>query len=301
MPFLDASAEVVALPPSKLRLVLLTAVAVALVVVAVRVPGGPAHSVAVPVAMAQAASIDRGTAAVDASATKVKAKVSRTPPLVTAKGIRAAQRYARSRAGTVAFAVLDGQGRLHGLNRTVQFPSASVVKAMLMVSVLRSIGKGHLDGGTAKTLTAMITVSDNDAASAVYQKVGASGLYRVAHAANMKYFRDVGWWASARLTAADQARFFYRIDKLVPATHRRFARKLLSSIVGYQRWGIPPVAARHDLKVFFKGGWRTAITHQVALLEKGDRRIALAVFTSGELSQAYGEQTIAGIAARVLR
>ena len=306
MPFFVASAEVVALPPSKLRLVLLTAAAVALVVVAVRAPGGPSGvgAVAAPVGIARAASIDRGTAEVEttkkpSAATRATAAAKRAP-LASAKGIRAAQRYARSRAGTVAFAVLDGQGRLRGLNRTVQFPSASVVKAMLMVSVLRSIGKGHLDGGTARTLTSMITVSDNDAASAVYRRVGASGLYRVAHAANMRYFRDVGWWAGARLTAADQARFFYRIDKLVPATHRRFARKLLSSIVGYQRWGIPPVAARHDLKVFFKGGWRTAITHQVALLEKGDRRIALAVFTSGEPSQGYGEQTIAGIAARVL-
>jgi hypothetical protein len=240
------------------------------------------------------------SAAPAARAATTAKDASSAPPLATAAGIRAARRWARSRAGTVAFAVLDGQGRLRGLNRTVPFPSASVVKAMLMVSVLRSVGSRHLDGAMAKTLTAMITVSDNDAAGAVYRKVGAGGLYRVAHAANMRSFRDVGWWASARLTAADQARFFLRIDKLVPATHRRFARKLLSSIVGEQRWGIPPIAARHDLKVFFKGGWRTAITHQVALLEKGDRRIALAVFTRDEPSQAYGERTIAGIAARVL-
>jgi Beta-lactamase enzyme family len=146
----------------------------------------------------------------------------------------------------------------------------------------------------------MITVSDNDAAGAVYRRVGAAGLYAVAHVAGMRRFRDVGWWASARLTAADQARFFLRIDRLVPAAHRRFARSLLSSIVTSQRWGIPPIAQRHGLKAFFKGGWRTAITHQVALLEKGDRRIALAVFTSGEPSMGYGEQTIAGIAARVL-
>ena len=259
MPFFGASAEVVVLPLPPLRLVLLTAaVAVAL--------GAPTATTATARPEARAASS------------------APTPPLATAEGIRAARRYARSRAGTVAFAVLDGQGRLRGLNRTVAFPSASVVKAMLMVSVLRAAGRRPLDGAMAKTLTSMITVSDNDAASAVYRRVGAAGLYRVAHAANMRYFRDVGWWASARLTAADQARFFYRIDRLVPAAHRRFARTLLSSITGSQRWGIPPVAARHGLRAFFKGGWRTAITHQVALLEKGGRRIALAVFTSGEPS-----------------
>jgi hypothetical protein len=269
--------------------------AVALVVVVARAPGGPADVAGV--APVQAAAVDRGTAYVT-PAPAVTAPATRA--LATRSGVDAAQRYARSRAGTVAFAVLDGRGRLRGLNRSVQFPSASVVKAMLMVAVLRRVGARHLDGATARTLKAMVTVSDNDAASAIYRRVGGSGLRAVARAAHAKRFEDVGWWANARLTAADQARFFYRVDRLVPAAHRRLARRLLSSIVGWQRWGIPPVAARHGLKAFFKGGWRTGITHQVALLEKGDRRIALAVFTSGEPSMGYGERTIAGIAARVL-
>lgn len=76
---------------------------------------------------------------------------------------------------------------------------------------------------------------------------------------------------------------------------------MLSSITTELRWGIAPVAARHDMKAFFKGGWRTGITHQVALLIRGDRRVALAILTSGAPSQAYGAQTIEGIAARVLR
>jgi hypothetical protein len=292
MPFFAGCAEIAAIP-SSLRLVLL-AVAAVLVVAAVRAPEGVAPVRAVAVAQAASAPVAASPPP------PAPAHAARRRPLATAKGIHAAQRFARSRAGVVAFAVLDGQGRLRGLNRTVQFPSASVVKAMLMVSVLRGAGHGRLDGAMAQRLTAMITVSDNDAASAVYRREGAAGLYRVARAAKMKRFRDVGWWASARLTAADQARFFYRIDRLVPSAHRHFARRLLSSIVPEQRWGIPPVAAQHDMKVFFKGGWRTAITHQVALLEKGDRRLALAVLTSGEPSQAYGEATIQGIAARVL-
>ena len=220
--------------------------------------------------------------------------------LTTGSGIAAAVRYARARSGTVAFAVLDGHGRLRGLRRTLRFPSASVVKAMLMVAVLRRVGDGHLRDDEAELLRRMITVSDNDAASTIYARVGGAGLRSVARAAGAKRFADVGNWADAQLTAADQARFFLHIDRLVPAAHRRYARRLLSSIVGWQRWGIPPVAMAHRMKVFFKGGWRTGIVHQVALLERGGRRIALAVLTSGEPSMAYGEQTIEGIARRVL-
>jgi Beta-lactamase enzyme family len=274
----------------------LAASAVVLVVVAVRAPSGPA-SLAASTTAAPAATV----AAVPVKATSSTTSTSRTPVLATAAGVASARKYAARRRGVVGFAVLDGQGRMRGVNRSVQFPSASVVKAMLLVATLRRYGHGHLDAKTARTLTRMIEVSDNDAADAIYRRVGAAGLHRVAHAAHARHFRDVGYWASAQLTAADQARFFYNIDKLVPSTHRHFARKLLSSVVFPQRWGIAPVAARHGMKAFFKGGWRTGITHQVALLIRGNRRIALAVLTSGAPSQAYGEQTIEGIAARVLR
>jgi hypothetical protein len=227
-------------------------------------------------------------------------RTTAAPVLATAAGIAAARRYARTRSGTVAFAVLDERGRLRGLRRTMRFPSASVVKAMLLVAVLRRVGASRLSAARRDLLRRMVTVSDNDAASAIYAQVVGAGLRSVAHAAGAKRFVDVGDWADARLTAADQARFFLRIDRLVPAGHRRYARDLLSSIVAWQRWGIAPVARAHGMKIFFKGGWRTGIVHQVALLERDGRRIALAVLTSGEPSMAYGEETVEGIARRVL-
>jgi hypothetical protein len=224
----------------------------------------------------------------------------RSERLVTTAAIRRARRFARSRQGRVAFAVLDPDHRPRGLRRTMRFPSASVTKAMLLVSVLRRAAAKPLDENVRRQLRAMITVSDNDAASAVYARVRARGLQSVARAAGMNNFREVGHWAGARITAADQARLFLRIDKLVPRVHRRYARKLLSSIVRPQRWGIAPVARRKRLKIFFKGGWRNGVTHQVALLEHGGRRVALAVLTSGSPSMAYGVETIERIAARVL-
>jgi hypothetical protein len=219
------------------------------------------------------------------------------PPLTTVERIRAAERYARARKGSIAFATLDEHGRLLGMNRTVRYPSASVVKAMLLVAVLR---KGEPSAATRALLGPMITASDNKAALKVYSSVGDAGLYGVAHAAGMRNFFVRGAVFEAQLTAGDQARLFLRIDRLVPKSRRPYARALLGGIIAPQRWGIAPVATGRHYKIFFKGGWRTGIVHQVALLERGGRRISLAILTGDEPSMAYGEATLAGIAARVL-
>jgi hypothetical protein len=149
----------------------------------------------------------------------------------------------------------------------------------------------------------MITRSDNDAASAVYARIGNEGLRRVARAAGMRRFSPSPVWGTSQITAADQVRFFLRVDKLVPRAHKRYARKVLSSITREQRWGIAPVARHKRLKAFFKGGWVPGITHQVALLERKQdgNRIALAVLTRNGPSMAYGEESIERIAERVLR
>jgi beta-lactamase class A len=89
----------------------------------------------------------------------------------------------------------------------------------------------------------------------------------------------------------------------VPARHRSYARYLLASIVASQRWGIPPEVPT-GWKVFFKGGWSTGtgrVTHQVARLEKGGRRLSVAVMTEYNPSHEYGTRTIRGVATRLLR
>jgi hypothetical protein len=57
------------------------------------------------------------------------------------------------------------------------------------------------------------------------------------------------------------------------------------------------------LRVFFKGGWRRSslghLVHQVALLERGRRAMAIAVLTEANPSHGYGRETVRGIAARV--
>jgi len=175
-----------------------------------------------------------------------------------------------------------------------------MTKAMLMVAVLRGAASRPLTRREQQLLGPMVTRSSNKAGREVYKHVGDLGLSAVASAARMRHFLPVGALFEARITAADQARFFLRIDRLVPKRHRDYARALLAGIIGPQRWGIAPVAARRHFTAFFKAGWRKGLVHQAALLERGGRRIALAVLTSGEPTVAYGRVTLAGIAARIL-
>jgi hypothetical protein len=238
----------------------------------------------------------------DARPTFARAAVPPTaePQLVAWGGVEEARDWARRRAGTVAFAVLRPGGAIRGVQVDRRFPSASVVKAMLALAVVRDARNRRLTAGERALLRPMITVSDNDAASTIYRRVGGGGLRSVARAAHMTRFADVGNWADAQITAGDQARLFLRIDRLAPRRHRAYLRDLLGSIVSSQRWGIAPVAKERGFAIMFKGGWRTAIAHQVALLQRDGTRISLAVLTSGSPSDAYGRETEAGIAARVL-
>jgi hypothetical protein len=223
----------------------------------------------------------------------------------SARRIASARAWLAHRAGITAFAVVDTEGRISGVNIHRRYVSASVVKAMLLVAYLDELAASHrgLDSWSQSELYPMIHVSDNSAATAIWQRVGDGELYHLAQRAHMTDFSISGIWANAQISAADQARFFFEMDHLLPRRFDGYARWLLSGIVGYESWGIPAIA-RPRWDVFFKGGWRGTgrgqLVHQIARLEHGHTRFALAVMTDGDPSQAYGVATIEGVTARLL-
>jgi hypothetical protein len=149
----------------------------------------------------------------------------------------------------------------------------------------------------------MIRISDNSSADTIYRRVGDPALRALARRAGMTRFRIAGDWANATLTAADQARFFLAIDRLLPARHRAFARSLLEGVAAEHTWGIPD-SSRPRWRTFFKGGWRPQedgeFVHQGALLERGGRRVAMAVLSDRNPDMRYGERSIEGVARRLL-
>ncbi len=215
--------------------------------------------------------------------------------------------YLAGRAGRTAFAVVDSEGRMSGVHEHWTFVSASVVKAMLLVAYLRRLdahGQHQVDSYSNSFLYPMINVSDNSAATQTWSIVGDSGLYSVAHAAGMTDFSIVGIWANAQISAADQAKFFFEMDSLIPHEFVGYARSLLSGIAGYESWGIPAVARPRGYEVFFKGGWRGTnlgqLVHQVGRLEGHRLTFSIAVMTDGDPSMGYGIDTIQGVTAALL-
>ena len=150
----------------------------------------------------------------------------------------------------------------------------------------------------------MIRRSDNAAASQVCNIVG-TGRARAAGGAraDARASTPPGRGACRRIDVADQTRFFLHIDRYVPRRHRRYALRLLGSIVPAQRWGIARVRPR-GWALYFKGGWGSGTgwaDHQVALLRRGRRRLAVAILITSSPSHEYGKETLRGIAARLLR
>jgi beta-lactamase class A len=219
--------------------------------------------------------------------------------------VRAAVRFAGLRQGEIRFAVVDERGRLHGHRASVTAPMASVFKAMLMVTYLRrdSVRDRGLNDADRDLLAPMIRWSDNATATRIRDIVGAEAINRLGRDAGMRDFELHSTWGLSRTSPRDQAPFMFELERYIPDRHEAYARRLLSTIVKGQRWGIPK-GAPGGWDVYFKGGWGTGtgrVTHQVAFLESGDRRIALAIFTEHSPSHAYGTDTVRGVATRLLR
>jgi hypothetical protein len=213
--------------------------------------------------------------------------------------------YASHRHGEIAFAVRTPT-RHWGWHATRVFPSASVLKAMLLVAYLDlpSVRNRALRPDDRALLAPMIRRSDNTAAGRVLGIVGPGRLRSLARRAGMHRFTPVtGIWGLSRIDAADQARYFLRIDSLLAPRHRDYALHLLNTITPAQRWGIARVRPP-GWRLYFKGGWGSGtgwVDHQVALLTRGDERVSVAILTHLDGSHAYGEETLRGIAARLLR
>ncbi|HEY2217584.1 MAG TPA: serine hydrolase [Solirubrobacteraceae bacterium] len=235
---------------------------------------------------------------------RAKARRASAPAYPSRAAIAAAVRYLDDRTGRTSLAVLDSSGRLSGARLREHFQSASVVKVMFLTAFLQRLAADHagLSALDRSLLYPMIHESNNDDASAVLERVGLAAVARVAREAGMQdYAPGVGWWAYTQTSAADQARFFIAIERLIPRRFWPYARGLMDGIEAEQSWGIPEVA-RPRWQVFFKTGALPSegLFNETARLERPGVTFTVSIFSTGDPSQAYGEETMRGVGAALL-
>ena len=221
-----------------------------------------------------------------------------------APDVRAAQDWAAQRPGVVSFSVRT-ERRAWGHRPARGVPAASTLKAMLLVAYLRrpEVRGRTLRRAERRLLAPMVRRSDNVAATRVRDALGNARLARFARRAGMRRFRPHPVWGLSRVDADDLTTFMLRADRLTPRRHRRYAMRLLATVVPGQRWGIARVAP-HGWKLYFKSGWGSGtgrVDHQVALLTRGVERVAVAITTTANGSHAAGKRTLRGVAQRLLR
>lgn len=211
-----------------------------------------------------------------------------------------AERYAR-RAGGVSFA-LNCDGKISGFGTWRRSYSASTGKALLLVSYLRS---GRAPGSNSSDLKSMIHVSDNEAATRIYNQLGDRPLRKTLKRAGMKKTRLCGCWASIQWSPADYSRLFASLPESLPRKRRWWAMSLLGGVTPSQQWGIPRQSKRRGWRTYIKGGWREQgqgwIVLQGALLRRGDKEMSLAVFTRNQSGVEAGARKIEMVSKLLLK
>jgi hypothetical protein len=176
------------------------------------------------------------------------------------RAARAAAFSEMSAGYRVGFALVTSSGQtLASVNQNAQNYGASITKSMLLVAFLEDHATQGLDSESIQELTAMIEVSDNEAADWVYAHLSSPSreVEDVASAAGMTGFRldlsdPVYVLGQSLVTAHGFAQFFANIQSMMPARYRKFGMNLLGHVE--QRVGL--LAAGLPGTVFSKEGWK---------------------------------------------
>ncbi|MEU9057365.1 serine hydrolase [Streptomyces sp. NPDC048430] len=181
------------------------------------------------------------------------------------KDITAALKGHRS---TTALAVQDHRTRTScTLRPTQQVDSASVVKVTVLAALLWDAQKTGrpLTPHESRLSTAMITESDNDATTELWDKLGPAKVEGFLKAAGMtRTALDAeGAWGLTQITAHDEQRLLTLVtarNKVLDDSSRTFVLDRMRKVVPEQRWGVP-AGAPGDATVQLKNGWLERSTH----------------------------------------
>jgi beta-lactamase class A len=219
----------------------------------------------------------------------------------------------RGRVSFVAVAVDDpGLGLACRLNSTLQFYSASVVKATILGALLHKAQdqRRSLTSRENALAGAMITRSDNNAASALWADVGRFYLQHFLNLAGMTHtvLGPGRVWGLTLITASDEIlllRLLLRANAVLSTASRNYELNLMAHVIASQRWGVP-AGAPTSLTVHVKNGWLPLArhgwhVHSIGCFTGRGGGYSIVVLTLDNPSMRYGITTIEAIARAINR
>jgi beta-lactamase class A len=233
---------------------------------------------------------------------------SASHPALAARLTGEIQAARRGRVSVVAVQVDNpGLGLGCWLNSSRHFDSASVVKVTILGALLRKAQDQHrqLTRTEAALTKAMITQSDNDAASALWAEVGRSYLQQFLDLAGMTdTFLGPGQaWGLTQITAADEVlllRLLQDKNPVLDTSARDYALSLMARVIPSQRWGVTADAPA-GLTAHVKNGWLPLAPdgwriNSIGCFTGHGGGYSIVILTQDNPTMAYGITTIEAIA-----
>ncbi len=230
-------------------------------------------------------------------------------PALAARIVRGVRAAMRTRSSVVGFTVDD---RVKGVTCTFKqgrrFYSASVVKVTILAALLRELAVKHqyLTNAQAALATKMITVSDNNAASALWNEVGRWNLQHFLNLAQMKQtvLGPGGAWGLTQITAHDELLLLKLLtskNSVLDSASRSYELSLMARVIPSERWGVP-AGAPADLTVHVKNGWLPYPVsndwhiNSIGSFSGHGHDYMIVVLTTRNPTMAYGVNTVQAIA-----
>ncbi len=160
-------------------------------------------------------------------------------------------------------AVLDkNTGQTYAYRGTAKYDTASIVKAQILACMLlRAQDAGREPSSSEMALARpMIRLSDNNATTALFQKIGGrASVTKCNKRLGLTQTVVSGSWGLTRTTVADQVKLLSKfVDTAGPldAGSRKTAFTLMNTVDKAQDWGVPSIAKTGETFTV-KNGWDT--------------------------------------------
>jgi hypothetical protein len=220
---------------------------------------------------------------------------------------KADQAALAQRSGAISVAVLDLRtGNLYEYHPGEELITASIVKVQILGTLLaRAQATGQpLTAPEQSLASAMIELSDNNAASALWADVGGAP-------AVATFDRSVGMsattpnlsWGLTTTTATDEVKLLEDLvepNGVLSGASRAYVLSLMEHVVPYEDWGVS-ASTSSGTTVALKNGWLAWgdgwDVNSIGWVDGAGRDYLIAVLTSGSPDEVYGIGSISMVSA----